>query len=128
MWCNVYRIGIIDPIDAKCLDDVLSIRLMKDTNQVTEFYTSLLEHELAKDKSTSTITIVRDQFRQDLPDEEFEVSTAEIGKSFKLSNGIWRTSKVIAIINDMIFMTHNSVYALHNKQKFRSITLGKLFD
>lgn len=124
MKYNIYRIGIINPVRALSMDDIVSIRLMKDTNKVTEFYISLLESEI-DDK----IILIRDKFRQDLPDKEFEVSgDPEIGKSFKLDGGYWGTSKVIYIINEMIFITQNSVYAIHNKQHFRNIAIDDLLD
>lgn len=49
-----------------------------------------------------------------------------IGHSFTVNGGTWGTSKVVFVVNDNIFITSNSIYAIHSKSDMRDQKLNKL--
>jgi hypothetical protein len=53
-------------------------------------------------------------------------SEPEVGKAFTINNGAWQTSTVTRIVSDSIFITKNSVYAIHEVDKLRHQKLNDL--
>ena len=49
-----------------------------------------------------------------------------IGQPYSINNYSWRTSVVNSIIEGVIIITNNSVYAIHSVDEFRNTQLEKL--
>ncbi len=99
--------------------------ILIDNNRgpIVEYYTKLLKHEFhtQKFKPFKTQDILKDVTIFGKCDGE-----PVIGQPYSINNYTWRTSMVNYIIEGVIIITNNSVYAIHSVGEFRNAKLEKL--
>lgn len=113
MKCEVIRIGVVS-------EKVISLN-STDIDPIP-YYVEMFKKEFNDD-----YLVMNDRtkliFQDFITGSEYEFKSPVEGKVFKLEDGAWRTSKVQKVINPILFITQNSVYALHNDKLLRDYKL-----
>lgn len=146
MEVEIIKIGSVvspTPIAARVYDTSQfsrkNILLASDGGSLYEHYISLLVKNCSSDKYNFiesqkviigepwSLTVHKTKVSQ-LSDVLKGTSDGDplIGKPYSISGGFWKTTEVIEVISDCVFITKNSVYAIHDIMNFRNRKIGEL--
>jgi hypothetical protein len=117
---EILKIGTI--IIMPKIGNGLFLMLVSDGGPIYDYYIDILKKRCGDDYSylKTEKFIIEDSHVQ-----KFD-SDPEVGKTFTINNGSWQTSTVTRIVSDSVFITKNSVYAIHEVDKLRHQKLNDL--
>jgi hypothetical protein len=102
------------------------IMVVSDGGPVYDYYIDILKKRCGDDYSyLKTEKFIIGEVSHPKSVQKFD-SDPEVGKTFTINNGSWQTSTVTRIVSDSVFITKNSVYAIHEVDKLRHQKLNDL--
>jgi hypothetical protein len=117
------------------LSERLIMTISEDINNVSFYYLSKLK-EYCQSNNISTVdgkgivpstgSVFSKHIRTNKNIFGIEDAPLVIDQSYTISNGAWHSSKVKSIISEYMFITKNSVYAIHDLSIMRSEKLKDL--
>lgn len=115
---EILKIGTIIP------ETILMV--VVDGGPVYDYYIDILRKSCGNDyKYLKTEKLIVGAVSHPKSVQKFD-SEPEVGKAFTINNGSWQTSTVTRIVSDSVFITKNSVYAIHEVDKLRHQKLNDL--
>lgn len=100
--------------------------IVSDGGPAYDYYVNILTKNCGGDyKFIKTEKLIIGELAHPGSVQKFDIEP-EVGKSFTINNGSWRTSTVMKIVSDSVFLTKNSAYAIHEVDKLRHQKLNDL--